>query len=170
MAAEDQLDCSDGAPGSLLLERQICFRLYAASNLVTRLYRPHLEAMGLTYPQYLVMLILWETEPRSVSQLGERLYLDSGTLTPLLKRLQAAGLVVRRRDTADERRVFIHLTEAGRALRKRADEMLRAMKEETCLSSADFDLLGAQLDRYIDGVSDQLNGRGRVSTNYPASE
>ena len=80
----------------VLLEQQICFRVYVASNLVTRLYRLHLDAMGLTYPQYLVMLILWETELQSVSQLGDRLYLDSGTLTPLLKRLEAAGLVVRR--------------------------------------------------------------------------
>lgn len=145
-----------------LLEQQICFRVYVASNLVTRLYRLHLDAMGLTYPQYLVMLILWETELQSVSQLGDRLYLDSGTLTPLLKRLEAAGLVVRRRDTIDERRVLIALTETGRALRERADAMLRALEGETCLLPGDLDVLGEQLDRYIWDLSAQLGTQGRV--------
>lgn len=146
----------------LLLERQICFRVYAASNLVTRLYRPHLEAMGLTYPQYLVMLLLWEAEPQSVSQLGERLYLDSGTLTPLLKRLEAAGLVIRRRDTVDERRVFIALTDKGRALRAGADVMLEALERQTCLLPEDFDALGSQLDRFTADLGKQLSGQGRT--------
>lgn len=147
----------------LLLERQLCFRLYLASNLVTRLYRSHLDAMGLTYPQYLVMLLLWESEPQSVSQLGDRLYLDSGTLTPLLKRLEGAGLVVRRRDTVDERRVLIALTQAGRALRARADTMLEAMEQETCFSPEDHVALGPQLDRYISDLGNQLSGRRRPS-------
>ena len=108
------------------------------------------------------MLILWETELQSVSQLGDRLYLDSGTLTPLLKRLEAAGLVVRRRDTIDERRVLIALTEIGRALRERADAMLRALEGETCLLPGDLDVLGEQLDRYIWDLSAQLGTQGRV--------
>ncbi|WP_157219671.1 MarR family winged helix-turn-helix transcriptional regulator [Flavisphingomonas formosensis] len=104
----------------LRLDRQVCFPLYAASNLLTRLYRPVLARLGLTYPQYLVMLVLWEDSPRSVGALGEALYLDSGTLTPLLKRMEQAGLVERKRDPQDERRVQIHLTAAGRALREPA--------------------------------------------------
>lgn len=101
----------------LLLDRQVCFPLYAATNLLNRLYGPVLKPLGLTYPQYLVMLVLWEEEPQTVGALGARLYLDSGTLTPLLKRMEQAGLVSRTRDTEDERRVLIGLTERGRALR-----------------------------------------------------
>ena len=107
------------APGDdpLLLDRQVCFPLYAATNLLNRLYGPVLKPLGLTYPQYLVMLVLWEEEPQTVGALGARLYLDSGTLTPLLKRMEAAGLVSRTRVAEDERRVLIGLTERGRALR-----------------------------------------------------
>ena len=107
------------APGDdpLLLDRQVCFPLYAATNLLNRLYGPVLRPLGLTYPRYLVMLVLWEEEPQTVGALGARLYLDSGTLTPLLKRMEAAGMVSRTRDAEDERRVLIGLTERGRALR-----------------------------------------------------
>lgn len=110
------------APGDdpLLLDRQLCFPLYAATNLLNRLYGPVLKPLGLTYPQYLVMLVLWEEEPQTVGALGARLYLDSGTLTPLLKRMEQAGLVSRTRDAGDERRVLIGLTERGRALRAEA--------------------------------------------------
>jgi DNA-binding MarR family transcriptional regulator len=104
----------------LLLDRQVCFPLYAATNLLNRLYGPVLSELGLTYPQYLVMLVLWEAEPQTVGALGSRLHLDSGTLTPLLKRMESAGLVTRERDPADERRVLISLTGAGRKLRERA--------------------------------------------------
>ncbi|HZZ89561.1 MAG TPA: MarR family transcriptional regulator [Caulobacteraceae bacterium] len=104
----------------LRLDLQVCFPLYAATNLIGRLYRPVLARLGLTYPQYLVMLVLWEDERQTVGSLGARLYLDSGTLTPLLKRMDAAGLVFRRRDAEDERRVQIGLTDKGRALRTQA--------------------------------------------------
>lgn len=104
----------------LALDQQLCFALYAASLAMTKLYKPLLAPLGLTYPQYLVMLVLWQADGQTVSQLGERLALDSGTLTPLLKRLQAAGLVQRLRDAADERRVLLQLTSTGRALRTRA--------------------------------------------------
>lgn len=104
----------------LRLDRQLCFVLYAASNRITRLYRPLLEPLGLTYPQYLTMLVLWERTPRTVGELGQMLDLDSGTLTPLLKRLESAGFVRRHRDPADERRVLVELTEQGRDLRLRA--------------------------------------------------
>jgi DNA-binding MarR family transcriptional regulator len=104
----------------LRLDRQVCFPLYAATNLISRLYRPVLDKLGLTYPQYLVMLVLWEREPQTVGALGAHLHLDSGTLTPLLKRMEQAGLVERRRDTQDERRVLISLTDEGRGLRAQA--------------------------------------------------
>lgn len=105
---------------ALKLDHQLCFALYSASLAMTKLYKPMLEEMGLTYPQYLAMLVLWETDGVTVSELGERLYLDSGTLTPLLKRLEAADLVTRLRDVQDERRVLIRLTAAGRKLKTRA--------------------------------------------------
>ena len=105
---------------ALLLDNQLCFALYSTSLAMTKLYKPLLEEMGLTYPQYLVMLVLWEQDDMAVSELGSRLYLDSGTLTPLLKRMEAAGVLTRRRSTDDERRVHIVLTEAGRKLKSRA--------------------------------------------------
>ncbi|EAT10361.1 MarR family transcriptional regulator [Sphingobium sp. 10 DY56-G10] len=109
-----------GEDDPLLLDRQVCFPLYAATNLLNRLYGPVLAKLGLTYPQYLVMLVLWEHRVQSVGELGARLYLDSGTLTPLIKRMEAAGFVTRRRDTTDERRVLVELTLAGTALRAQA--------------------------------------------------
>lgn len=105
---------------ALRLDNQLCFALYSASLAMTKLYKPLLDELGLTYPQYLVMLVLWEGDGLMVSELGQRLSLDSGTLTPLLKRLEASGLVSRMRDVADERRVHIHLTAAGRKLKTRA--------------------------------------------------
>ncbi len=109
-----------GEDDPLLLDRQVCFPLYAATNLLNRLYGPVLGKLGLTYPQYLVMLVLWEHQVQSVGELGARLYLDSGTLTPLLKRMEAAGFVTRARDPADERRVLVTLTADGKVLRERA--------------------------------------------------
>ena len=111
----------DGDP--LDLDRQVCFPLYAASNLINRLYRPVLSQMGLTYPQYLVMLVLWKNAPQSVGALGDVLYLDSGTLTPLLKRMETAGLISRTRDAEDERRVLVDLTDKGRDLRSDAEKV-----------------------------------------------
>jgi MarR family transcriptional regulator, organic hydroperoxide resistance regulator len=105
---------------ALLLDNQLCFALYSASLAMTKLYKPLLAELGLTYPQYLVMLVLWERDGLMVSELGERLSLDSGTLTPLLKRLEGLGLVSRIRDVGDERRVHITLSAAGRKLKARA--------------------------------------------------
>ena len=100
-----------------LLDEQICFALYNASRAMTARYKALLEPLGLTYPQYLVMLVLWEAQPVTVSELGERLVLDSGTLSPLLKRLESAGLIARIRSTEDERSVLISLTAAGDVMR-----------------------------------------------------
>jgi DNA-binding MarR family transcriptional regulator len=105
---------------ALLLDNQLCFALYSASLAMTKLYKPLLDELGLTYPQYLVMLVLWEGDRLMVSELGQRLCLDSGTLTPLLKRMESTGLVSRMRDAEDERRVRIQLTAAGRKLKARA--------------------------------------------------
>jgi DNA-binding MarR family transcriptional regulator len=104
----------------LKLDNQLCFALYSTSLAMTKLYKPLLDELGLTYPQYLAMLVLWEQDGLMVSEIGERLYLDSGTLTPLLKRLEAAGLIARIRAVEDERRVHITLTAAGRKLKTKA--------------------------------------------------
>ena len=122
-----QTPAARAAGDHLRLDNQLCFALYAASGLVTRAYRPLLEPLGLTYPQYLVMLALWEQAPRTVKALGQALELDSGTLTPLLKRLETAGFVTRTRDAEDERRVQIALTPEGDALRSKAAEVPAAL-------------------------------------------
>ncbi|CAG2083033.1 MarR family transcriptional regulator [Xanthomonas euroxanthea] len=116
----------------LQLDNQLCFALYSANLAMHKLYRGLLKTLDLTYPQYLVLLVLWETDGRSVSEIGERLFLDSATLTPLLKRLQAAGLVTRTRAASDERQVIIALTDSGRALRAKAG----AVPEQVFCASA----------------------------------
>ena len=115
----------------LKLDRQLCFALYGAAHAFNRAYKPLLEPLGLTYPQYLVMMALWEEDGQQVKALGERLGLDSGTLSPLLKRLEQTGYVERQRDTADERQVFITLTEPGRAMKAHAVQVMRAIGEQT---------------------------------------
>lgn len=107
----------------LRLDNQFCFALYSASLAMTKSYKPILESLGLTYPQYLVMLILWEQDDVLVKDIGERLFLDSGTLTPLLKRLESVGLIERKRDPADERQVRITLTKSGQVLKRKAREV-----------------------------------------------
>lgn len=104
----------------LKLDSMLCFAVYAAGHAFTRFYKPRLDALGLTYPQYLVFLVLWEHDDLTVKALGEKLFLDSGTITPLIKRLESRGLVLRRRDEEDERQVRILLTPEGRALREKA--------------------------------------------------
>ncbi len=102
------------------IDQMLCFAVYAAGHAFTRFYKPRLDALDLTYPQYLVFLVLWEKDGITVKALGERLFLDSGTITPLIKRLEARGLVSRRRDEEDERQVRIRLTAEGRALKSKA--------------------------------------------------
>ncbi|ATA19801.1 MarR family transcriptional regulator [Gibbsiella quercinecans] len=108
------------AENTLLLDQQLCFALYSANLALHKVYRKLLNQLDLTYPQYLVMLVLWERDALTVSAIGERLFLDSATLTPLLKRMEAAGLLLRRRAAEDERQVIVALTDAGRALREKA--------------------------------------------------
>lgn len=111
------------ASAMLQLDNQLCFALYSTSLAMTRLYKPLLDELGLTYPQYLALLVLWEKDGLTVSELGGRLFLDSGTLTPLLKRMEAAGLITRLRAVEDERRVHITLTADGRQLKSRAEKI-----------------------------------------------
>ncbi|MBQ0892477.1 MarR family transcriptional regulator [Micromonospora sp. U56] len=140
----------------LVLRRQVCFALYAASRALTDVYRPILDEVGLTYPQYLVLLVLWEREDApTVSELGAELRLDSGTLSPLLKRLEAAGLVVRSRSARDERRVEVGLTADGRALRQRMDEVPLQVARATGLTEAELIALRDTLTRVTETIHRQ---------------
>lgn len=139
---------------SVALDDQLCFALYAASRAVTARYRPMLDKIGLTYPQYLVMMLLWETDHQTVGQLGSRLALDSGTLSPLLKRLTAAGLVTRHRRAEDERSVSIALTEKGRALKADAYRISEEMIGAIAFDTAEF----AELKDRLRLVIDRVNG------------
>jgi MarR family transcriptional regulator, organic hydroperoxide resistance regulator len=130
---------------ALLLDNQLCFALYSTSLALTKIYKPLLKPLGLTYPQYLVMLVLWETDRVMVSELGARLCLDSGTLTPLLKRLETAGLIARLRDVADERRVHITLTVAGRKLKARAAPVPRCIAGATQCTLTELTTLTRQV-------------------------
>lgn len=138
------------APEDLLvLDRQVCFALAVASRSVIALYRPLLEPMGITHPQYLVMLALWERSPLSVKQLSGLLQLDPGTLSPLLKRLEAIGYVTRRRDPRDERALAVELTEAGRALREQALRVPPAIMDRLGMSAEELSVLHRSLTRVI---------------------
>lgn len=120
-------------------EDMLCFELHAGSRAMTAVYRPLLKDLGLTYPQYLVMVLLWEEEPRLVNELGRSLELDSGTLSPLLKRLEASGLILRQRRATDERELEVTLTEAGQTLRERARHLPTAIEQATGLSPDEMD-------------------------------
>ncbi|MEO9248031.1 MarR family transcriptional regulator [Citricoccus nitrophenolicus] len=129
---------STTAAPTLHLEDQVCFALYSAARAAQQAYRPLLDELGLTYPQYLVLLVLWERDGQTVSALGERLHLDSGTLSPLLRRLDEHGFIARERQTTDSRRVTVRLTAAGEALRERAVDVQRCLLDAVALSPADM--------------------------------
>ena len=166
----------------LALDQQLCFALYAASLAMTKAYKPLLAPLDLTYPQYLVMLVLWETDDTddtgrhpggqgggitngiTVSQLGDRLTLDSGTLTPLLKRLEAQGRLQRQRDAADERRVRLRLTDAGRALRAQAWPIPQAV---ACATACDLQQIG-QLAAQLTSLRRQLQKSLSAGVAVPA--
>ena len=131
---------------STKLEDQLCFALYTTSNALTRFYRPHLKRLGLTYPQYLVMLALWDEDDLMVKTLGARLGLDSGTMTPLLKRLESAGFIRRERDAQDERRVVISLSEEGHDLAAQAADLPTLIAQATGLSTSEIGALIEQLE------------------------
>ena len=136
------------ADQNLRLENQLCFALYSTSLAMTKMYKPMLDAIGLTYPQYLVMLVLWEEDGLMVSEIGELLFLDSGTLTPLLKRLEATGLLARLRDTEDERRVHVKLTTAGNRLSVKASEIPSCIVDMTGCSLSGLLSLSQNIKRF----------------------
>ncbi|MBC2775349.1 MarR family transcriptional regulator [Rhizobium sp. AQ_MP] len=131
----------------LRLDKQLCFALYGAAHAFTRAYKPLLSPLGLTYPQYVVMMALWEEDDISVKSLGEKVGLDSGTLSPLLKRLEQIRYVSRRRDAADERVVFITLTEEGRALKERALEVFATLGNQIGCDISEIESLRDSLKR-----------------------
>jgi DNA-binding MarR family transcriptional regulator len=139
----------------LALDRQVCFALAVATREVVALYRPVLEPMGLTHPQYLVMLALWEREPRSLRDLADTVALDPGTLSPLVKRLEAAGLLVRERDGADERMLAVRLTMTGRRLRRQAVKVPEQIAAKLGMSRRDLEHLNVVLRKAIDAARDQ---------------
>jgi len=160
----DSSKAGNNAEDWLRLDQQLCFALYASSLAMTKLYKPLLEPLGLTYPQYLVMLVLWEQDGISVSTLGQRLSLDSGTLTPLLKRLETAALIHRRRASDDERRVDILLTESGRTLKNHA---LSIPPQLACASACSLEELSS-LTRRLHELRSQLVGAG-ISLTTPTT-
>ena len=135
----------DDASTMLGLDQQLCFALYSTSLAMTRVYKPLLSKLGITYPQYLALLVLWEDDGLSVCELGKRLFLDSGTLTPLLKRLESSNLVSRLRAVDDERRVRITLTPAGRALKDQAAQIPACILRASQCSVAELALLIQQV-------------------------
>ncbi|SHF62991.1 DNA-binding transcriptional regulator, MarR family [Microbulbifer donghaiensis] len=147
----------DDDNGALALNRQLCFALYAASRAMTRAYQPMLQHLGITYPQYLVLLVLWEWDQQreredadvSVGALGGRLMLDSGTLTPLLKRMEQRGLVVRRRAARDERVTLVEVTDAGRGLKPRAQEWVARQLDASAVSPQEVEQLRSQLWAFL---------------------
>ena len=134
----------------LRLDNQLCFLFHRISRELTAAYRPLLADLGLTYPQYLVMLVLWEDDGLGVGEIGERLALDSGTLSPLLRRLEDSGLIQRRREAADERRVTIHLTDAGRALEERAAGVPGALAAQLADDADQYEQAKASLTALVD--------------------
>ncbi len=141
------------AEATLLLGNQICFAVYSTAHAFNRVYKPLLDRLGLTYPQYLVMLVLWERDGVPVKDIGERLFLDSGTLTALLKRLEAAQLIKRTRNAADERQVMIALTSQGHALREKARAVPPSILAASACSVAE---LSAMKDGIV-ALRDRLN-------------
>ena len=144
----------DSVEDTLKLDRQLCFAAYSVSQAFNRVYKPGLDRIGLTYPQYLVLLVLWEQDGQTVNQIGKQLHLDSGTLTPMLKRLEAAGIVRRQRDTQDERQVRISLTAKGSGLKEQAAEARRGVACATGLPAGEIQALRDELMR----LRDSLNG------------
>ncbi len=155
MNSENKHSAGNSAP--LLLDQQFCFALYSANLALNKVYRTLLARLNLTYPQYLVMLVLWERDEITVSDIGERLFLDSATLTPLLKRLEVAGLLGRFRSTVDERQVIIRLTTDGRGLQQTA---LSIPNDVLCASACSPDEL-SELKRQLEML------RGRLATHCP---
>ncbi len=154
----------DAAPQTLRIDDQLCFALYAATNAVTRAYRPLLAALDLTYPQYLVMMVLWQDGAATVGRIADRLRLGSNAVTPLVDQLEASGLIARRRDETDRRLVFVTPTEAGRRLERSAALAQESVVGRTGLSDADLAVLREDLHRLVNRLA---ASRREVEENRP---
>lgn len=139
---------------SLKLDNQLCFKIYATSRQITKAYKPLLDSLNLTYPQYLVMLVLWEVEEINVKKLGEKLFLDSGTLTPLLKKMEVKGYLERKRDVNDERIMNISLTILGRELRVEAQKVPETLVNMNLVSIEEYELLMGIFNRFLEDGGD----------------
>ena len=138
----------------LKLDNQLCFRLYTASRLVSGAYGPYFEKLGITYPQYLVLLILWEQDEQPVNTIAKRLYLETNTVTPLLQRMEKAGLIVRKRGEKDTRQRIVSLTEEARAMREKAKDIPTCLGAEVCkfVSMDEMQAIIPVLDKLINGL------------------
>ncbi|MBH0164851.1 MarR family transcriptional regulator [Fictibacillus sp. 7GRE50] len=144
---------------TLKLENQICFKIYTAEREITKLYRELLKELNVTYPQYLVLLLLWEKHSLSVKELGQRLFLDSGTLTPMLKRMETNGLVERKRSPEDERSVIISLTEKGEGLKEKAECIPTQLTENISMKKEEMTLLNKTLTSMLDLLQNHSNSK-----------
>lgn len=143
---------------SLKLENQLCFSIYAASNLITRAYQPLLDQLGITYPQYLALLVLWDTDELTVNEIARRLLLNTNTITPLLKRMEAQGLITRRRSQQDERKVIVQLTEQGSALEKQAasiPQSLLSQLHSDAVTPQDLLVLKEKITELVQSLSEK---------------
>ncbi len=143
------------AEHSLQLDQQLCFPLYAASRLMTRRYKPYLDKLGITYPQYLVLMVLWQQDALAVKMIGEKLYLSSNTLTPLLKRLAALQLIERKRGVDDEREMYIYLTESGQALQQKALCVLAPFAQGSEQDKLKLQQLKGQLELLLEQLANE---------------
>ena len=150
--AQSKKTAEPAADELLKLENQLCFPLYAAARDVVKHYKPHLDKLGITYTQYITLMVLWEQESASVKQLGQRLHLDSGTLTPLCKKLESKGLVERVRDKRDERNVIVKLTDEGRAMEKEAAKIPNEMSACVPLTKEEASTLYSLLYKTMEGL------------------
>lgn len=149
----------------LKLENQLCFPVYAASRLIIREYQPHLDKLGITYPQYLVLMLLWETDGRTVNEIANRLILNTNTVTPILKRMEGQGLISRRRSEADERRVIITLTPKGGQLREEAARIPQRLAEGLVTEEMNLEDL-RQIKEQLDGMIRILIEKSGVEGGY----
>lgn len=145
------------------LEELLCFAVYSANHAFNRVYKPMLDRLGLTYPQYLVLVLLWEEDDRTVGTLGRKLFLESNTLTPLLKRMEGMGLVERRRDPEDERQVRIRLTDKGRAVRDQAADIPRCILEASGMSIDALQGMKTEIDFLRDNLDAAIRQSGTGS-------
>lgn len=144
----------------LPLDQQLCFSLYATSMAINRAYKPQLDALGITYPQYLVLHVLWEENGRTIGQVAERLALEPSTITPLVKRMEAAGLITRARNPADERQVQVRLTGRGRALREECGCLGETLIARSGMTLAQIDALNRQVQALREALAGAAGGRG----------